>query len=146
VKFVSVFETGKDDTEGTLRAKILALGPQSSFFDHAEVMIGRLGHLTFNHEWLTRDKAAAAPVGDATLALRREESSPTVRTLSFLWGLSNGDAFLSYIMVSLLLGKLWLLQEIYATVGIVTMLALCIASSSFVKSVARRSAREAVAA
>lgn len=146
VKFVSVFDAGRDDTETALRQKILALGPGSSVFAHAEVMIGRLGHLTFNHEWLTREKAAAPVVGDVVAALRREESTPRVKALGFLWSISNGDAFLTYVMIALLLDQLWLLQEIYATVGIVTMIALSIASSSFVKGVARRNADAAVRA
>lgn len=146
VKFVSVFDGGTDDTEATLRQKILALRPGAPFFAHAEVLIGKLGHLTFNHEWLTREKAAAAPQVDAVAALRREESSPRVRRLAFLWSISNGDAFLTYVMVALLLDRLWLLQELYATIGVVTIVALCAASSSFVKGVTRRSAGVVAAA
>lgn len=139
VKFVSVFDSGKDDTLDTLRAKILALGPHSTFFEKAEVLIGRMGHLTFNHVYLTREKAMEVRSGDLVDALRREENAPTTRALAFLWAISNGDAFLTYIMIGLLFDKLWLLQELYATVGIITIVALCIASSSFVKSRAGRS-------
>lgn len=145
VKFVSVFESGKDDTLDTLRTKILALGPHSTFFDKAEVFIGRMGHLTFNYEYLTRDKAQAIRSGELVDALRREENAPGTRALAFLWGISNGDAFLTYVMIALLTGKLWLLQELYATVGIVTIVALCMASSSFVKNVVRRHGGVAVA-
>lgn len=145
VKFVSVFESGKDATTDTLRSKILALGPHSSFFDKAEVFIGRMGHLAFNYEYLTRDKAESLRSGELCEALRREERAPATRVLAFLWALSNGDAFLTYVMIALLFGKLWLLQELYATVGIVTIVALFVASSAFVKSVVRRHASVAVA-
>lgn len=146
VKLTSVFERGQDDTLDTLRTKILALGPRSSFFDKAEVLIGRLGHLTFNFEWLSRDKALAASSGDTVAALRREEHTPAMRALAFLWGLSNGDAFLTYVMIALLFGKLWLLQEIYATVGVITIVGFCVLSSSFIGGAIRRNAARAVAA
>ncbi len=141
VKFVSVFESGKDDTLDTLRTKILALGPHSSFFDRAEVFIGRMGHLTFNSEYLTREKALNLRSAELVTALRREENAPATRALAFLWGLSNGDAFLTYVMIALLFDKLWLLQELYATIGIVTIVATCIVSTSFVKNAVRRHAR-----
>lgn len=146
VKLTSVFERGQDDTLDTLRAKILALGPHSSFFDQAEVLIGRCGHLTFNFEWLTRDKALAASSAETVEALRREEQTPGMRALAFLWGLSNGDAFLTYVMVALLFGKLWLLQELYATVGVVTIVGFCVLSSMFISAAVRRNTGRAVAA
>ncbi len=145
VKLTSVFESGRDDTLDTLRTKILGLGPQSSFFDHAEVFIGRMGHLTFNFEWFSRDKALVASSGETVEALRREESSPGMRALAFGWGLSNGDAFLSYVMIALLFDQLWLLQEIYATVGVATIIGYCILSSAFLGNAVRRNA-SAVAA
>jgi phosphatidylglycerophosphate synthase len=145
VKFTSVFERRQDDTLDTLRTKILALGPHSTFFDKAEVFIGRMGHLTFNYEYLTREKAENLRSGELVDALRREENAPATRALAFVWGLSNGDAFLTYVMIALLFDKLWLLQELYATVGIVTIVGLCMVSSTFVKNVVRRHASVAVA-
>jgi hypothetical protein len=110
------------------------------------VTIGRLGHLTFNHEWLTREKAEARSSGDTVAALRREEGSSGMKTVGLLWGLSNGDAFLSYVMIALLFDKLWLLQEIYATVGVVSIVALCMVSSARVKGAVRRYADSTAAA
>lgn len=140
VKLTSVFESGRDDTLDTLRTKILALGPRSSFFDRAEVFIGRMGHLTFNFEYLSREKALAASSADTVEALRREESTPGMRALALGWGLSNGDAFLSYVMIALLLDKLWLLQELYATVGVASIVGFCIVSSMFLGAAVRRNA------
>lgn len=137
-KYCSIFESGRDETVDSLRRKVLALGPQSSFFAHAEVFIGRMGHLSFEHEWFDPARSQSS-VGDAQVEqLVREEHTPKAKLMGFLWSISNGDFFLSMVVASMLLNQLWLGQVFFATGGLLWIYAVIFANGSWVKGATRR--------
>ena len=137
-KYCSIFESGRDETVDSLRRQVLALGPESSFFAHAEVFIGRMGHLSFEHEWFDPARSQSS-VGEAQVEqLVREETSPKARLMGFLWSVSNGDFFLSLVVISLLLNQLWMGQIFFATGGLVWIYAVIFANGSWVRGATRR--------
>ncbi len=142
-KYVSIFETGSDATVDALRRKVLALGPKSSFFAHFDVFIGRMGHLCFEHEWFDPRRSKSSLPEDRVAVLAREETSPTTKVVAFFWAISNGDAFLSLVMISLVANKLWLGQLLFATVGVVWIFGVVLLNGWFVKSTVRRALVEA---
>src|SRR5262249_41931142 len=102
LKYTSIFEQGRDETFESLRRKVRALGPGSSIFARADVLIGLAGHLVFEHRRFDpeREPPEVAP-------LIRRERSPLARVIAALWSVSNGDAFLSLVVLSMLAGRLW---------------------------------------
>lgn len=138
-KFVSIFETGRDEAVDTLRRKVLALEPKASFFAHFEVFIGRMGHLAFEHEWFDAKRSHSTLSEEQLAALARSENGTLTRFIGFLWAISNGDAFLSVIVLSALVNQLWLGQVFFATVGIAWIVAVIFLNGWFVRSTIRRS-------
>ncbi|XXY53856.1 CDP-alcohol phosphatidyltransferase family protein [Sorangium sp. So ce269] len=144
LKYCSIFERATDETVEALRRKIQALGPSSSFFAHFDVFIGRMGHLAFEHEWFDPERPQSSTGEEQVKQLIREESSPLTRLIGVLWAISNGDAFLSMVVLTLLVNQLWLGQVFFATGGVVWIVAVMFLNGWFIRSASRR-ARLAVA-
>lgn len=139
LKYCSIFERGSDETVEVLRRKVQALGPSSSIFAHIDVFIGRMGHLSFEHEWFDPEKSQSSTGSDHVKQLLREESSPRTRFIGALWSISNGDAFLSMVILTLLTNQLWLGQLFFGTAGIVWIAAVILLNGWFVRGATRRS-------
>lgn len=135
VKYTSIFEKGRDETIDSLRRKVLALGPRSSIFAHIDVFIGRMGHLSFEGERFDPERSGSV---DQTRALASAEGSPFTRFLGVLWGISNGDCFLSLVILSIAIGRLWIGQVFFATIGLVWIFTVIALNRWFVRSVVRR--------
>lgn len=127
-KIVSVFETGRDDTVEGLRRKVRALCTQASIFARIDVAIGLAGHRCFAGERFDAD----AP--DRSVAyLRGRAGTPLARAVATAWGLTNGDAFLSIVILSMLANRLWEAQVFFATIGVVWVLAVIALSARLVR-------------
>lgn len=137
-KYTSIFEKGRDETVDSLRRKVLALGPKSSIFAHIDVFIGRMGHLSFEHEWFDPSRSQSSTGTDRVKDLVANEQSTFTRFIAFLWGISNGDCFLSLVCLSLLMNQLWLGQVIFATFGLLWIYGVIFLNGWFVKSASRR--------
>jgi hypothetical protein len=139
-KYTSIFEKGQDETVESLRRKVLALTPESSIFAHIDVFIGRMGHLSFEHEWFDPRRSVSSAGDDQIKQLAREEASSFTRFIGWLWGVSNGDCFLSLVVASLLFNKLWLGQLFFASFGLFWIFGVIILNGRFVKGATRRAA------
>ena len=69
---------------------------------------------------------------------QREPSALRTRLLALLWGISSGDAFLSAVVVTLLLNRLWEGQLFFASVGLLWMVGVVLLNGWFVRSTSRR--------
>jgi phosphatidylglycerophosphate synthase len=138
LKYCSIFERGSDETVEVLRRKVQALGPSSSIFAHFDVFIGRMGHLCFEHEWFDPERSQSSTGIDQVKQLIREEHSPLTRLIGALWSMSNGDTFLSLVVLTLLVDQLWLGQVFFATVGLLSILAVVFLNGWFVRGATRR--------
>ncbi|XXT17756.1 CDP-alcohol phosphatidyltransferase family protein [Sorangium sp. So ce429] len=138
LKYCSIFERGTDETVEALRRKIQVLGPSSSFFARFDVFIGRMGHLAFEHEWFDPERTQPSTGEEQVKQLIREESSPLTRLIGVLWAVSNGDAFLSMVVLTLLVDQLWLGQVFFATGGVVWIVAVIFLNGWFIRSASRR--------
>ncbi len=106
-----------------------ALGPGSSIFARVDVLIGRAEHLAFEHQVF--DGGATA---DSSLAqLRAREGTPMARFVALLWSVSNGDAFLSLVTISLLTGHLWEGQLFFAVAGVPWMVLVVALNARFAR-------------
>jgi phosphatidylglycerophosphate synthase len=138
LKYCSIFEQGSDETVEVLRRKVQALGPSSSIFAQFDVFIGRMGHLSFEHEWFDPERSQSSTGTDQVKQLIREEHSPRTRFIGALWSISNGDAFLSLVVLTLLVDQLWLGQVFFATGGLVWIFAVIFLNGWFVRGATRR--------
>ncbi len=114
-KYVSVFERGRDEAIAAIgqRAAAAAGAP---FLARADAILGRAEHLVFEHERFGAQTAARA--AERTRSLRAREGSPACRAIAVLWSVSNGDAFLSLVVLSIALGRMWEVQLFFATAGV----------------------------
>jgi phosphatidylglycerophosphate synthase len=119
VKYTSIFEHGRDGNVEALCRKVDALGPDASVFARVDVFIARAEHLAFERERFAGARAGAPPTqAEARLAcIRARERSPLARLIAGLWSISNGDAFLSMVTLSLLANRLWEGQLFFALAG-----------------------------
>jgi phosphatidylglycerophosphate synthase len=115
-KYVSVFEHGRDDAVESLVERARAAGAGASFFARLDAGVGRVGHLIFEHERF--DAGAPARAAQRALRLRAREGSPAASVIAFLWSVSNGDAFLSMVVLSIVLDRTWQAQLFFATGGV----------------------------
>ncbi len=128
-----IFDRGRDESEAALRAKIQKGTP--GFFAAAEIFIGRMGHLVLQGKWVTGD---ADDDGQAEPhPLHAYKDAPGTRLLATVWSLSSGDAYLSWLMLSLALDAAWQGQVLFATVGFAQIIVLVLVTAAWVK---RRSA------
>ncbi len=115
-KYLAIYERSADEVPELLRDKVLGLGKSSSLFDHVEVFIMRMGHLFFEFEWFDPRRSRSLPAA-AVDRMVREQGSRRVRALGVLWSVSSGDAFLSFVILSILFDALWVGQVFFATAG-----------------------------
>lgn len=143
-KYVSVFERGNDETVDALRRKLEALERgRPSIFAHIDVFIGRMGHLCFGHEWFDPQRSTSSTTEEHVKQLKREEGSGMSRFLGFIWAVSNGDFFLSLVVLTILADCMWLGQVFFATAGVVSIFGVIFLNGAFVRGVARRAERGA---
>jgi hypothetical protein len=138
LKYCSIFERGSDETAEVLRSKAQALGPSSSFFAHFDVFIGRMGQLVFEHAWFDPERSQSSTGGEQVRQIIREEHSLRTRLIGVLWAISNGDAFLSMVMLTLLVDQLWLGQVFFGTIGFAWIVAVIFLNGWFVRGATRR--------
>ena len=137
-KYVSIFARGRDATVESLRAKAVALGPESGLLAQAEVWIGRLEHLAFERAWFEVERGQASTTGEQVRELRRRARSPLTRLIVGLWSVSNGDAFVTLVCATVLAGRLWDGQVFFASAGLVWIGAVIALNGWFVRRAARR--------
>jgi hypothetical protein len=138
VKYCSIFERGRDETVEALRRKAQSLGPSSTVVDHVEVLVGRVQHRVFERERFDPDRSPPSAGADRVKQLIREEGSPLTRVIAGLWAVSNGEAFLSIVVMTLLLDELWLGQVLFATVGMVWIVGVVLLNVWFLREATRR--------
>lgn len=126
-KIVSVFETGRDQTVEPLRRKASRAG--ASIFARADVFIGRLEHLAFTGERVDADGADDR----AAARLAAREGTPFARAVAALWSVTNGDAFLSMVVLSILFNKLWEAMVFFASFGLLWVVAVIALSARLVR-------------
>lgn len=136
-KYLSIYEAGRDASIEGLRTKVLANRENPSLFGHIEVFIGRSGHLVFEREWFNPETSRAALSPSEIDAMSRKQESPSARRMGFLWSVSGGDAFLSFVMLSILVGQLWAAQLFFATLGVVWIFAVIVYNVRFVRAARR---------
>ncbi|MEO7327521.1 MAG: CDP-alcohol phosphatidyltransferase family protein, partial [Minicystis sp.] len=138
LKYTSIFEKGHDETVESLRRKVLALGDRPTFFARVDVFIGKAGHLFFERERFHPERSRCSTSNAQIAQLLREERSPRTRLIGGLWALSNGDAFLSLVVISLLLNQLWLGQLLFATVGVAWIYGVLLLNALFLRGASKR--------
>jgi phosphatidylglycerophosphate synthase len=132
-KLVSIFERKRDEGPAALREKLLTLRQGASTFTHADAFILWVSHLLFEGERFDHDRSK--PLGDAAVrAMIAEESSLRTRLLGFGWSISSGDAFLSFVIVSIVVGQLWAAQVFFATAGWVWILGFLVYNVAFFRA------------
>jgi phosphatidylglycerophosphate synthase len=131
LKYTSVFEEDRDGTVEALCRKVRALGPGASVFTRVDALIARAEHLAFEHERF--DVARAAARGDHVTRLRAREGTPSARLVAFLWSISNGDAFLSLVTLSMLADRLWEGQLFFAFAGLPWIALVVLLNARFVR-------------
>jgi phosphatidylglycerophosphate synthase len=136
-KYAAIFGRGGDATVESPREKAPALGPESGLFAHAEVLIGQLGRLAFERARATEEQVRE---------LRRHERSPSTRLIFALWSVSNGDAFITLVCLSVVVGKLWEGQVFFASAGLLWIGGVIALNRWFLRSAARRGALSAARA
>lgn len=137
-KYMAIYERAVDDVPLVLRDKVLGLGKDASLFAHIEVFIMRTGHLFFEFEWFDPSRSRALPQG-AVERMMKEEQCTVPRLLGAIWSISGGDAFLSFVVLSIAVGRVWEGQVFFATVGWVWILAVIVANVLFVRKYRRAS-------
>jgi hypothetical protein len=70
--------------------------------------------------------------------LQREEHSAYARFLGMLWSVSNGDAYLTVLVMTLLIDKLWIGQVVFATLGFVSIHLVVLLNWLWLRGAARR--------
>jgi phosphatidylglycerophosphate synthase len=138
-KYTSILERGRDETVEALRRKLLAVRPEASIFEHIDVFIGRMCYFCFEHKRFEPQRCGSARCDDSLKQLLCDESSTSVRIVGLLWGISNGDAFLSLVVLSLLTNQLWIGQLFFASAGVLWIVAVILLNSWFIRSAPRRS-------
>jgi phosphatidylglycerophosphate synthase len=133
-KYVSIYEHGVDETIAGIKRKLSALKERPSLFARIEVFIAFVGHLAFEHAWFDPTRAGDDAQEEQTKELARRESSPFARFLGAVWSVSNGDAFLTLVVLSIFLNEMWLGQVFFATVGTIWMATVIVLNTWFVKS------------
>jgi phosphatidylglycerophosphate synthase len=133
-KYVSIFERGTDETIVELRKKLEALGDRPSIWARIEVFIARMGHLSFEHEWFDPKRYDDNVQDDHVKEVARREATPFVRFLGTLWSVSNGDMFLTLVVLSIFLNQMWLGQVFFATIGTLWISTVLVLNTWFVKS------------
>lgn len=134
-KFLGIYERREDDLPETFRKKVLSREQRdktkgmslparvASFFAAFDIGTMHACHFLFELERFDPHRSKPLP-REAISQMIREESSARTRFIGFLWSISSGDAFLSFVILSILFGKLWVGQLFFASVGFVWILAV----------------------
>jgi hypothetical protein len=138
-KYTSIFEHGHDETVSALRREVLTRGPNAPIFAHIDVFIGRIGHLCFEQEWFDPQRSPSPRSDESIQQLIRQRSSPAARIIGFLWGISNGEAFLSLVVLTLVMDQLWAGQLFFASAGVAWILGVILLNGWFIRSASRLS-------
>jgi phosphatidylglycerophosphate synthase len=133
-KYASIFGRGYDVTAEPPRA----VAPGSGLFARAEVLIEKLGYLAFERAWLDPGRSAPAATEERVKELRRSERSPLTRLVFGLWSVSNGDAFVTLVCLSIAAGKLLEGQVFFASVGPLWIASVIALNRWFLRSAGRR--------
>lgn len=136
-KYLAVFALGRADPMESRPVAAPASGRLSGLFERAEVGIDRLGHLVFDQAWFDRDQGHGATTEGQMKALRRQARSPLCRLVIGLWSVSNGDAFVTLVCVTVLAGRLWEGQVFFASVGVVWIAGVIALNGWFVRRATR---------
>jgi hypothetical protein len=132
-KYVSVLERGHDDAVASLGQRALAAGADASFLARADVLLRRTEHMVFEHERF--DAQAAVRAAGRSARLRAREGSRAWRAIVLAWAVSNGDAFLSFVVVSIVAGRLWEGQIFFATAGVAWIAVVIVLNARFSRGV-----------
>lgn len=116
-KYIAIFERKRDETPVALRDKILALRAGGApAFAYVDVFILWCSHLMFEGERFSVE--TSKPLPDESIEhMTKNESSWRTKLIGFVWSISSGDAFLSFVVLSILIGKVWAAQVFFATFG-----------------------------
>ncbi len=140
-KYLGIYERARDEVPEILREKLLGLGECRSVFARIDAWIMRMGHLMFELERFDpRRVRTLCPV--AIEKMSREEHSTKTKLIGFLWSISSGDAFLSFVILSIVLDRLWQGQLFFATVGCAWIGLVVVTNVIFLRSY-RRAAEQA---
>lgn len=131
-KYIGIFERREDSAVALLQKKVLGLTSEASLFARIDVFIMRMGHLAFELERFDVERSKPLSPG-AIDSMVSDGSSSRTRAIGFLWSISSGDAFLSFVIVSLVLGKLWTTQLFFATVGCLWIAAVVLLNFVYVR-------------
>ena len=141
-KYLGIYERARDEVPEILRDKHLALGHSSSLFARIDAWIMRNGHRLFELERFDVQKIRALCPA-AIEKMSREEHSTKTKLIGFLWSISSGDAFLSFVILSIALDRLWQGQLFFATVGCAWIVLVVVTNVAFLRSY-RRAAEQHV--
>ena len=116
-KYIGIFERKRDDTPVTLRDKLLAIRRGGApLFTYVDVFILWNSHLMFEGERFNVDRSK--PLSEKSIEhMSKNESSLRTKLIGFVWSISSGDAFLSFVVLSILIGQVWHAQVFFATLG-----------------------------
>ena len=129
-KFGSIFEQGHDAPVDDLRERLLSHN-NKSFFAKFELFIGRCGQLAMEGRWFDPKKHTTSD--EEIRNLQRNQFSGTSRFVASLWSISNGDAFLTMVMLTALLDVLWQGQVFFALIGPFWIFSVILISRWFAK-------------
>ncbi len=139
-KYLGIFERGCDEVVETLADKLRAARDGRGAFARVDAFILRMGHLLF--ELSPYQPGKTRPLSSEQVArMRSEESSLRTRLVAAAWSVSGGDAFLSFVMLSIALGQIWPAQLFFASVGSLWIVLVVVLNVAFVKSYAVRAAQ-----
>jgi len=139
-KYLSIYERGVDETVEGLRAKVLAQRARPTFFGRIDVFIGRMGHLSFEREWFDPETSRVQLSRNEIDAMAREQDGPRARFIGFLWSVSGGDAYLSFVMLTLVasrvfgVSEIWDAQVFFATFGLMWIVGIIAYNRHFIRS------------
>lgn len=131
-KYIGIYERGADSGVDALRQRARTIGEDASRLGRVELFILRFGHRVFELERFDPDRTR--PLSrEAIDRMVADGDGPRARGIAFLWSVSSGDAFLSFVVASLLLGAVWEVQLFFATVGFVWIVAVVLLNVRFVR-------------
>ncbi|MFO0555122.1 MAG: CDP-alcohol phosphatidyltransferase family protein [Polyangiaceae bacterium] len=125
-KYIGIYERRRDEVTEQLLMK------RRSWWGRVETFILRTQHLFFQFQGFDARRSRPLPAS-AIERMVSEEDSPRTRFVGFLWSVSSGDAFLSFVIVSILIGKLWAGQLFFATFGTAWIFAVIAYNVAFIR-------------
>ncbi|MFO0661455.1 MAG: CDP-alcohol phosphatidyltransferase family protein [Polyangiaceae bacterium] len=131
-KYGSIFSTGRDETVESLRKRMLALPANPSFFQRFGLFIGQCGQLAFEQRWFDPESTSSDEMEVNNIIER--ENSGACKMIAALWSVSNGDAFLSMLMITALLDQVWAAQVFFATIGPIWIVGVILLNGWFTRA------------